>query len=158
MPWETDLFRNLVDKAKEDINSFFGIKPKVNVLICSYDEMKTSLIQDFETRNLPAKILEFHLNYTINDVIGKYFSDTKTILILENFSDHYFLLIHELLHSIQKCHPHREAIVDYISFIISKDERAIDSQLLYEWLQIEKNYGEKSIIKQLLLEKDCEEF
>lgn len=89
---------------------------------------------------------------------GKHFFLKNEIWLIQQDGEQYEILVHELLHSIQRCSPDREGIVYYLTYKLTKNPAVIPVKKLQEWQEIEKSVGLKTIVKQLLLEKGCEEF
>ncbi len=67
-------------------------------------------------------------------------------------------LIHECLHSIQECEPHRENIVKYLTYRLTQNPKVIEPLLLAEWKEIEQQEGIESIKRRLITQGDCEDF
>ena len=91
-------------------------------------------------------------------IIGKYYAGENVIWLVEGKEVNLPALIHELLHSIQKCTPNRENIVDFLVYKMLDNENSIDQKVLKEWNEIEKTFGFKVIKERLLSERDCEDF
>ena len=92
------------------------------------------------------------------EIVGKYFKKPPEIWLVEGRDDTLSDLLHEVLHAIQLCHPHREGIVDYLTFMLTKDNKAIAEYDLENWREIAKGVRFKDIFKQLLSKGDCENF
>ena len=96
-------------------------------------------------------------HYLAKFVAGKYFSQDDTIWLVQGKGVDLPTLVHEFLHSIQVCRPHRENIVEYLVYKLLKDCTLIDERKLNEWREIEKQVGWKGIKQRLVLEGDCED-
>jgi hypothetical protein len=96
--------------------------------------------------------------YYIPFFIGKFFRKTNQILLVEGKGDNWVTLIHELLHSIQKCSPKRESITDFLTFIITKNINAIESRELTDWDDIMRLHGISAIKQRFLKMGNCEDF
>ena len=120
--------------------------------------MSQAVLEELEVHNYSTQMIEHIKEVYLHDVIGKYFSQKNEIWLLDGKGVNIEVLTHELLHSIQRCKPNRENIVDYITYKLTGLTNQILDDILQEWNEIEKSIGFKVIVKQLLIEKDCEEF
>lgn len=158
MPWQPEPFNSVIQEAKVFIFDNFKINTTANIFICSFNELEKTILKELKDTNINEEKIEHIKKIYIKRVIGKYFSKTNEIWLLEGKGNNLEVLIHELLHSIQKCSPNRENIVDFLTYKITGLRTQIPNETLKEWLEIEKSYGFKKIKHQFLLEEDCEDF
>ena len=158
MPWQPESLSNLVKKARELINKFFNIQTIIEVYLCTEDEMSQAVLVELEMSKYSQVMIDHIKEIYLKEIIGKYFSRKNEIWLLEGKGDNLEVLVHELLHSIQRCSPNREKIVDYLTYKLTGLTNQITDDILQEWKGIEKSLVFKTIVKQFLNEKDCEEF
>lgn len=157
MPWSNSGFQALTRPVQETIYREFGILPTATILLCTKAELVENLEQDPAIRAFPRRYLE---NVVFRSIVGKYFAATNEIWVVEGASrgENPAVVTHEVLHSIQRCSPHREAIVDYLSYRLTGDARFISSPARSEWEGLEKIHGLPAIKQRLLTTGDCEDF
>jgi len=158
MPWITDSFSETVVEAKKLIWQEFEIHADAIVLLCTQKEMIDRVILELSTRKIPKQRLNNLIQFILPLLVGKYFKETNEIWLIEEKGDNFSTLIHELLHSIQVCSPHREGLVDFLTYKITGDQTIIDPFLLKEWKELEMMHGLEAIKKRLLIPSDCEDF
>jgi len=158
MPWLPDDFHATIVSAERIIEKEFGISPTVPVYLCSLDELKDAVLGELEGTNFNAAQIESVKKYYLNRIIGKFFRETKEIWLLEGKGDNLGTLVHELLHSIQKCAPNIENIVDYLTYKLTGSSSAILQEVLSDWSEIERLHSYGRIKRRLITEGDCEEF
>ena len=158
MPWQPEPFNSVIKEAKVLIFDHFKINTSANIFICSFSELEKAILKELKDTNITEEKIEHIKKIHIKRVIGKYFSKTNDIWLLEGKGNNIEVLMHELLHSIQKCSPNREKIVDYLTYKITGLRTQIPNEIFKEWREIEKNYGYKKIKTPFLLQKDCEDF
>lgn len=157
MPWQTSKLSNIEKKARSLIYEFIDIQIDIPVYISTEEEMIEAVL--FEQLKLNRKKNEIEkIKYDLNFILGKFFSNKQEIWVVDGRGINLDVIIHELLHSIQKCLSKREHIVDYITFKITKNKEYIDELILKDWLEIEESVGFKKIIKSLVTIGDCEVF
>jgi hypothetical protein len=145
-------------KLRLEVQDFVGIFPTTPVLFCSVSEMNETTEIELNGRGISQKRLDILKKHFFELLLGKYFASKNEIWIVEDKGAPDSVIIHELLHSIQKCRPNRESICDYVTFKISQDPTAMESRKRLEWQEIEKNNGLPRIIENFLSTIDCEEF
>ena len=158
MPWQPEPFFSVIQEVKAFLFNHFKVNATASVYICSAPKMELTLLEELEDRDLSEIKLNHVKKFYIKRVIGKYFSKKNEIWLLDGKGDNLEVMIHELLHSIQKCSPNREQINDYLVYNLTGLKNQITEESLKEWLEIEKSYGFKRIKHQFLLNKDCEDF
>lgn len=154
MPWTNDELDQLILKARKLILKEFPDIFTVQVYICTQLEMIQKIKKEIKRDEFKGEIKKYLARF----VIGKYFAGDNVIWLVEEKGENLPTLIHELLHSIQKCAPHRENIVNYLVYKILNDPQTIEPRMLKDWNEIEKNVGFKVIKEKLLSEGDCEDF
>ena len=146
MPWTTDRLNLLIVQARKLLlKEFPDTIFSADVFICSQMEMINRTKEEIK-------------KYYPSFIIGKYFSKENIIWLVEGKGDNLPTLLHELLHSIQKCSPNRENIVDFLVHKMLDNVDSIDQKVLNEWNEIEKAVGFKAIKERLRSEGDCEDF
>jgi hypothetical protein len=83
---------------------------------------------------------------------------THEIWLVQGRGENFPTLLHEMLHSIQKCTPNRENIVDFLVYKLTGQRDSILPEILADWIEIEKSIGLKNVKQRLISEGDCEEF
>ena len=158
MPWISQEFDKLVQESKSLVKKEFpDITFDWPVFIASKDEMDIAIIKELKDLNYSKRQIEDVVNYFLPYLIGKYFAQTNEIWVLQMKGENLDTIVHELLHSIQKCKPHRESIVNYLTFKITGEKNYINDNLRKDWEEIEKNTSYQRIKNKLLSEGDCEE-
>ena len=158
MPWLNDSFLKIVKRAKQRILLDFSIQSSAEVLLCTQAEIVEatySEIQDTVESIKELKLLKIHI---LPDLIGKYFKSKDEIWLVIGKGDNFNILIHEMLHSIQICSPHREHITEFLSFKLTDAIDLIDPYVLEDWLEVEKLVGFDEIKERFLKKGDCEDF
>ncbi|HMF31671.1 MAG TPA: hypothetical protein VKK79_09665 [Candidatus Lokiarchaeia archaeon] len=158
MPWTSNTLETLVSQALAAVTQILQVQPNAIVLVCTKQEMTQKVIAELATYQLSQARLEWYKQSVIPFIIGKYFLQNNEIWLVDGKGDKWEVLIHELLHSVQKCRPNRERITDYLTFKLTQDPTTIDPRILTEWNQLEQDYGLKAIIARFLRQGDCEEF
>jgi len=158
MPWITESFSKKVSEAKNLIYQEFELHADGIVLLCSQKEMIDKVILELSARKIQKPRLNNLIQFILPLLVGKYFKETNEIWVIEGKGDERSTLIHELLHSIQTCSPHREGIVDFLTYKLTGDQTIIDPFLLKDWEDIERIHGFEMVKKQLLIQGDCEDF
>lgn len=158
MPWQPESLNKLIEEAKNLIIKYFKVEVATEVYLCSRDEMSKAVLEELKKNNRSDKTIDHIKKIYLKRIIGKYFAEKNEIWLLEGIGDTIEVLVHELMHSIQKCTPNREKIVDYLTYKLTSLKNQIPEETLREWTDIEKTYSFKVIVNQLLEEKDCEDF
>lgn len=158
MPWITNRLEILIEKALELINPIYNIQSLCPIFLCDQHEMILRVSEEISKLGLSDKKKELIREYVLRDVIGKYFKETHEIWLVEGRGDNLADLIHEILHSIQKCNPNREGIVEYLTFKLTNDTSAITEENLANWNEIEKQVRLKTIFERLTKDGNCEDF
>lgn len=161
MPWTTKEIENLEVKAKSlVINEFKHLSLNLDrpVFIVSEEEMREAILAELEqlgySKEYSKKIQAIYLPF----VIGKYFRLTGEIWLLHGKGDNIITIVHELLHSIQRCELNREGIVDFLTNKITSESGYIDNYELTDWQEIEKAHSYNKIKSRLVSRGDCEDF
>lgn len=157
MPWQPEPFNDIIKKGRDLINNNFNIIPSPIIYVCSYEEMKESVLEELRSREFSEHKINQIKKYYLHKIAGKFFKKTNQIWLLVGKGDNLETLVHELLHSIQKCEPNREKIVDYMTYKLTGISTNILVDIIKEWKEIENSYGIKKIKQQILLKKNCEE-
>ncbi|MHA1734069.1 MAG: hypothetical protein ACTSU5_19175 [Promethearchaeota archaeon] len=162
MPWTNDRLRTLVGQTQQLLVREFRVNVTAEVLLCTREEMIRRFTREVEARasteNWPPEHLENWKEFLIPMVEGKYFGDTDEVWLVAGVGDTRPTLIHELLHSIQECHPKREPIVQFLTYRLTRDASTINGDLRGEWEEIERQTGLSGIKERLLKPGDCEDF
>ena len=158
MPWINHELGDIIQEAKKKINeTISGIELTAPILVANSTEMKKEILTEAKKLLLSKKDLEdriFLSQYTV----GKYFKLRHEIWLLEGKGENINTIIHEYIHSIQKCNPNRERIVEYITYKITGETNGLSTGFIQDWMEIEKTIGFEKIITTLLSGGDCEEF
>lgn len=145
----------LISKGNMLIEEVFGVQVTAEIRIGTSTDLIPPIMKSISKRfpDLVPKIEPL-----ITDLDGIYLKDTHEIWLVQGRGENFTTLLHEMLHSIQKCESNRENIVDYLVYKLTGQKDSILPEILTEWIEIEKSNGFKSIKQRLLLEGDCEEF
>jgi hypothetical protein len=156
MRYPSDQLLESIDKAKRLIFEHFQINIEADISVCTIDEMINRLNQIYSPKALP--IFE-KIKPLIHYLDGKYFREEQEIWLIEERGENLPTIMHEMLHSIQKCDAdHREPIVHYLTFKLTGDKTGIYNTLIEDWREIERIYGLNQIKERLISEGDCEDF
>ena len=158
MPWHSKDILLITEKGRNLIHAGFGIRPNSNIFVCTEQEIYQATLNELISNQYPEYKIEFLKKYYLPDIIGKYFAQTNEIWLVDGKGTNLPSVIHELIHSIQKCFPHREDIVEYLTYKILNGDSPIERSILTEWDEIESEHGLSIIKKQILLDSDCEDF
>lgn len=150
-------FLELVTRAKQAITQEFKIETTANVELCLENEVISLIVKDAQNRNLSESEIE-SIKLKIPFLHGIYIKHSNTAYVILGRGDNLPIIIHELLHSVQLCNPHRHNILDYISFKLTKDARFIDPLLIREWEEIERTHTWENIKQRIFMTGDCEDF
>lgn len=161
MTWTTREIELMVTDARKLVARELNISSSnlnCPVYIASREEFDYAVIDElqqlqYSTEDI-AKITDYYLPF----VIAKYFYTIQEIWLLHDKGESIETIIHELLHSIQKCQPNREGIVDYLTCRISGGKEYIDQYELKDWQEIERTSSYQAIKDRLISEGDCEDF
>ena len=137
MPWSNDTFRSRIEQARAKIDAYLGISPDALVFLCTRDEMTARLKAELLQRGTMTDKVAFLETHVFPLLLGKYFANTNEIWLIEGKGDIDAILIHELLHSVQKCDPKRENICDYLTYRITNDPTVMEGKLRTEWAEID---------------------
>lgn len=158
MPWTSPELLKFSEKANFFINREFSVEIRAQLFIVTKEEMTHDIIEELKLDGYNHNSISILEEIFIPKVIGKYFKRSHEIWIIQKKGENLDTVIHEYLHSIQKCSPNREGIVDYITYKITGNQVYIDPYDLKDWREIEKTYSYKEIKVRLLSEGDCEHF
>ncbi len=158
MPWSNSKLEARIDHNRKRIKEFMGILPEARVLLCTRDEMCERVKGELLVGGRPVEKVAFLEKHIFPLLLGKYFKDSGEIWILEGKRDADTIVVHELLHSIQKCNPKRENICDYLVYRITNDPTIMESNLRLEWAEIEHVHGLDKIKSRFLSDGNCEAF
>ena len=158
MPWTNIELEQKSDGLRTIIIDYLKIEPNSKIFLCTKQEMSIKLEEELRRKLVSKKKLDFFKTSIFPLVIGKFFSETNEIWLIEGPGEKKSVVIHEMLHSIQVCMEHREGICDYLTYKLSKDSTSIDENTLMDWSEIERIHGITAIKKRFLLKGDCEDF
>jgi hypothetical protein len=152
----SDQLLESIDKAKRLIFKHFQINIEADIIVCTIDEMTNRLNQIYASKAFP--IFE-KIKPLIRYLDGKCFKEEQEIWLIEGRGENFPTIMHEMLHSIQKCNKnYREPIVHYLTFKLTGDKTGIYQSLIEDWREIERIHGLKQIKERLISEGDCENF
>jgi hypothetical protein len=161
MPWKTNEFTKLVKEAKSLVASEFNIpitELDCPVYITGQEELQQAILDELELLHYSKNAIQKIKVHFLSHVIGKYFRLNDEIWVLQGKGNNIDTIVHELLHSIQRCEPNREGIVDFLTYMITGNSQYIDTFELEEWQEIEKMVTYHQIKMKLTSEGDCEDF
>ena len=150
-------FLELVTQARQLITQEFNIETTARMECCTEKEITDIIVRDAQDRNLSNATIQSMLR-KIPFLHGIYFRHTNTAYVIFGKGNNLPIITHELMHSIQVCSPHRDDILDYISYKLTDDTRFIDPVLKREWEERERIYTWQRIKTRILREGDCEDF
>ena len=152
----SDQLLESIDKAKQLIFEYFQINIEADIVVCTIDEMTNHLNQIYSPKASP---IFDKVKPLIRYLDGKYFKEEQEIWLIEGRGENLPTIMHEMLHSIQKCNTnHREPIVHYLIFKLTGDKTGIYNALIEDWTEIDKIHGLKQIKERLISEGNCEDF
>ena len=157
MPWQTKELINLVNEAENLIIEFYSLPVHTNVFIVTQEEMIEVVLNEQQSMNRSPQELE-KIRFELKYILGRYFSSRNEIWLVDEKGVVLDVLIHEFLYSLQLCKPHREHIVDYLTYKLTSNSNYISSSVLHDWQEIEKNFKLKKILERLRKVGDCEDF
>lgn len=158
MPWVNPELEGIIKEAKNRIKQWIpGIILTTIVLVANTKEMKQEILTEGKLLKLSKKALEDRI-FLSKFTIGKYFKLKNEIWLVEGKGENINTIIHEYLHSIQKCEPNRERIVEYITYKITGEKNGLSDSFTEDWKGIEINMGLDKILAKLQTKGDCEEF
>jgi hypothetical protein len=157
MPWDNANLDSLIEKAKNILKKHFDDKFDTKIRVCTISEIQEETIKE-AIMDGKSTIQLNRIKLVIPYLRGKYFHYLQEIWLVEEKGDFLFTIVHELLHSIQKCDPKRETINFFICYKILEDSSRLTDSELKDWLEIEKNVGFEKIKHRLLTPGHCEEF
>ena len=158
MPWSNPNLEEIIKEAKKKINDLITeVEITAITLVANAIEMKKEILTEGKLLKLPEKEMEDRI-FLSEFTVGKYFKLKNEIWLVEGKGENSTTIIHEYLHSIQKCEPNREKIVEYITYKITGEEKGLSNAFIKEWEEIEKKEGFQKIINRLVNEGDCEDF
>lgn len=157
MTWQTPEILRLAKEAKDLVEKEVGVEETASVFIASEGEMTNATLQEqTELGRTPEEIER--IRFDLQFILGKYFPLSNEIWLVEGRGVILDVIIHEMIHSMQRCSLHREGIVDYVTFKITGNRDYVAESVLEEWQEIERSVGYKAIRRRLLSGGDCEEF
>jgi hypothetical protein len=136
----------------------FSLTTTVKFFICTREELINETIEKLKEENYLKTEIEYAKNYLLPKINEKYFPKLYQIWLVDVEGINLDLIIHEALHSIQKCEENQEAIVDYITYKLTGNKLYINDYVLLDWQEIEKTFSWKKIKRRLVLEGNCEDF
>lgn len=157
MTWYDPNLQPIIDQAKKMIEEYFSCQVTSKVFLCTLEELQNQMIDEFKDILKTALDKEV-FQFTINNIEGRFIKNRNEIWLLSQRGENLDTLLHEYIHSIQQCTNHRENIVKFLTYKLTAKENVIETELLDEWLEIEKQEGLKKIKDQLLQPGDCEDF
>lgn len=158
MPWTTAGLNALANEAKTLVRTYYPNEELTAVVMVATAEeiIEESIVEKKKEGRSESEIRRIQRLRSLID--GKYFKYRHEIWVVRGKGERLGTLVHEFLHSIQKCSPNRERIVEYLTYKLTEDPQELLLARMEEWLEIERSIGLRSIINQLLKERDCEEF
>lgn len=150
-------FLKLVTQARQLITQEFNIETIASVECGTEKEIMDIIVRDAQERNLSNATILSMLR-KIPFLYGIYFKHSSSAYVIFGKGNNLPIITHELLHSIQVCNPHRDDILDYISYKLTDDVRFIDPVLKREWGDRERIYTWKRIKARILRDGDCDDF
>ena len=157
MPWLSNDFSLIVSRAKKLIEKEFGVKTKTKPYLCNKEEIIVQTKKELSKFDLSKENYIKLVESVLPSLMGKFFKDMDEIWIIEEETNNFPLIVHELLHSIQICSPQREGIVDYITYKLTGSRTCIDPYIKEDWKELERIHGFFLIKKQLLRKGNCED-
>lgn len=158
MPWINPELNDMIQEAKKRINeAIASIELTAPVLVANSTQMKQEILTEAKLLHLSKKDIEDRV-FLSDYAVGKYFKLKHEIWLLEGKGENINTIIHEYLHSIQKCDPNRERIVEYITYKITSEKKGLSNGFIEDWMEIENNLGFNQVIARLMTEGDCEDF
>jgi hypothetical protein len=151
----SDQLLELDSQGRALIKKEFGVQVTAEIRIGTSADLVPPIRKSFTER---APHLVSKIESLIPDLDGIYLKDTHEIWIVQGRGENFQTILHEMLHSIQKCFPNRENIVDFLVYKLTGLSDSILPEVLTEWIEIEKSIGLKNVKTLLLSEGDCEEF
>ncbi|MFV2015223.1 MAG: hypothetical protein ACC656_07345 [Candidatus Heimdallarchaeota archaeon] len=157
MPWNNPYLNPIIEKAKKILKKHFQTELDTIIRVCSLEEMTEETLkeanQDRKTKTQIDRIIS-----VLPVMRGKYFHFLNEIWVIEEKGENLLTIVHELLHSIQKCNPKRENINFFICYKLLNDDSRLTPSQLKDWLEIEKMVGFEKIKEQFLTSGHCEDF
>lgn len=129
-----------------------------NFFICTREELIRETIEELKEDNYAKTEIEYAERYLLPKILGKYFSKTHQIWLVDIVGINLDLVIHEAIHSIQRCEENKEDIVDYITYKLTGNDFYINEYVLTDWKEIEKTFTWEKIKRRLLSIGNCEDF
>ena len=158
MPWSNPNLEEIIKEGKKKITDLITeVEITAITLVANANEMKEEILTEGKLSKLPEKEMEDRI-FLSAFTVGKYFKLKNEIWLVEGKGENSNTIIHEYLHSIQKCEPNREKIVEYITYKITGEEKGLSNAFIKDWEEIEKKVGYQKIINRLVNEGDCEDF
>jgi hypothetical protein len=161
MPWQTQELQKLVLTAKNLVVKTFQLlisDLKTQVFIAQKDELQNAILAELKELKYSQKAISKIKTYFLPYVIGKFFKLTNEIWVLHGKGDNVDTIVHEFLHSIQKCETNREGIVDYLTYRMTGNQQYLDVYELVDWQELEKSVSLKKIKEKLISIGDCQDF
>ena len=158
MPWSNPNLEDIIKEAKKKIYDLISeVEITAIIVVANTNEMKEEIVTEGKLLQLPEKEIEDRI-FLSEFTVGKYFKLKNEIWLVEGKGENSNTIIHEYLHSIQKCELNRERIVEYIKYKITGEVKGLSNAFIEDWEEIEKKIGFNKIINRLLNEGDCEDF
>lgn len=162
MPWLTDAFQERVRQHEQLIEREFETSITARSFLCSREEMRDRFCTEVELRGIEENWDEITIRIWKERIAihvdGKFFSETNEIWVVDGQPEMEGTILHELLHSVQVCEPHREGIVAYLTYKLLGNLNLINPLLRQDWEEIERQNGLDRIKNRLLQQGDCEDF
>ena len=157
MPWSNDKLRSKIEQSRTSIEAFLGIVPDAVVYLCTRDEMTARVKAELLQRGTSTSKVAFLETHVFSLLLGKFFASTNEVWLIEGKGATDAILVHELLHSVQKCYPKRENICDYLTYRITNDTTIMEGKLRTEWAEIERVHSIDQIKSRFLADGNCED-
>lgn len=158
MPWKNPVIDSMIEDAKILVSTLYPVMSlTAEVFVTTRAELLVEAIKEKQSEGGTEKEL-VDINLWIDYTDGKYFKYKHEIWLIQDDGEKLGTIIHEFLHSIQKCHTNRERIVEYLTYKLTNDPKELVRARLREWQEIERTVGINGIRDQLLRDENCEEF
>lgn len=157
MPWDNTELHPVIQKARNVLQIHFDDAFETPIRICKLSEIRKETIREGNMDGKNETQIK-RIQSIMPFMRGKFFHSLQQIWLVEEKGENLFTIVHELIHSIQKCAPKRETITFFICYKILDDSSRLTKSELNDWLAIEKMVGFERIKTRLFTPGHCEEF
>jgi len=138
--WEEEHLIPLIREAQRRIRKLYPQSTlDARIYICTLEELRNVVITELHARKITISEIK-RVTANLDEIDGKYFKKTHEIWLVQDRGTNLDTIIHELLHSIQKCHLDREDIVYYITYKLTDNPDHINPFTLKDWQEIEQQH------------------